>query len=578
MLRLLAGSLLFVAAPALAQGPPPVRDGAFVSAEGTRFVVDGSAFHVVGANVAVMHGRTQREHARATLEAAAADGLSLVRVWALGEYPSDAPPWTRDYAFRIGPDGWIEASYAHLDQVLLDARQLGLRVVIVLANRWGDYGGIPAYLRWEGREPARHPPSLALTAFWECASCEARYREHVRRLVTRVSSLTGLAYADDPTIFAWELMNEAEAAGTIGEAAMIAWIDRQARFLRSLDASHMISAGHIGYARLRDRALWTRACSLASISYCDSHAYPLRPGRVESEARLLRWIDDRVQLAHHVAAKPLLFGELGVPGDRRRVYGRPRAAWLRTFFRRVLANGASGGLLWTYLPSTERPRTYAIYAHGERERGTADLRRALARVAQQAARRSPRASNPRVSAARGDALLDDPRVTRRGPRTIHGAGEAEVRVDPLAFERARFEAAGAFAGEGAIPHFHGSGAGQVTYLVRRPALARGPHTLTLRLRASSELPGSGGGASEADTSTLTVAIDGVELGTVIAPPDDGVGAWLELTVDAAMIPRRAVHRLELRAADAGAGGVCLYGATETGEPAGITLAWRASGQ
>ena len=573
MLRLLAGSLLLVATPALAQGPPPVRDGAFVSVDGTRFVADGNAFHVVGANVAVMHGRTQREHARATLEAAAADGLSLVRVWALGEYPSDAPSWTRDYAFRVGPDGWIDATYAHLDQVLVDARRLGLRVVIVLANRWGDYGGIPAYLRWEGQEPARHPPPLALTAFWECASCEARYREHVRRLVTRVNPLTGLAYADDPTIFAWELMNEAEAAGSIGEAAMIAWIDRQARFVRTLDARHMISAGHIGYARLRDRALWTRACSLESISYCDSHAYPLRPGRVETEARLLRWIDDRVQLAHHVAAKPLLFGELGVPGDRRRVHGRPRAAWLRTFFRRVIANGASGGLLWTYLPSTENPRTYAIYAHGDREGATADLRRAIAGVARLATRRPPRASNRRVSAALGDTLLDDPRVTLRGPRTIHGAGEAEVVVDPLAFERARFEAAGAFAGEGAIPHFHGSGAGTVTYLVRRPALDGEHRTLTIRLRASSELPGSSGGASEADTSVLTVAMDGVELGALTAPPDDGVGAWLELVVDAAMIPERAVHRLEIRAGDAAAGGVCLYGTTEAGEPAGITVTW-----
>src|SRR5690606_20238975 len=310
---------------------------------------------------------------------------------------------------------------------------------------------------------------------------------------------------------------------------------------------------------------------------CDSHAYPMRPGRMQSEARLLRWIDDRVQLAHHVAAKPLLYGELGVPGVRRRVLRRPPAAWTRTFFRRVLANGASGGLLWTYLPSTESQRTYAVYAHGERQRGTADLRRALARVARLAARRSPRASNPRVSAARGDALLDDPRVTLRGRRTSHGAGEAEVRVDPLAFERARFEAAGAFAGESAesaIPHFHGSGAGFVTYRVRRP-LDRALRTLTIRLRASSELPGSGGGASEADTSTLTIVMDGVELGTLTAPPDDGAGAWLELTVDAAMIPRLAVHRLEIRAGAAGAGGVCLYGATETGEPAGITLAWRA---
>lgn len=573
MHRLFPLALVAVSSAAFAQGPPPIRDGAFVSAGSSSFLVDGRAFHVVGANVAVMHGREQREQAHETLAAAAEDGLSVVRVWALGEYPEDAPTWARSYAFRIGADGWIDETYAHLDAVLAEARRLGLRVVLVLANRWGDYGGIPAYLRYAGHAPAeRHLAPLALTAFWQDAECERQYQEHARRLVTRINSVTGVPYAEDPTIFAWELINEAEAAGVEGEAAMLAWMDRQARFIRALDPNHMISAGHIGYTRRRERALWTRACALEPISYCDSHAYPWREGRVETQARLRRWIDDRVQLAHHVARKPLLFGELGVPADRRHVFGIRRTAWLRAFFARLIANGASGGMLWTYLPSGSRPRAYAIYAHGEREASTLDLRRAIARIARRAARREPRSENPTVRAERGAALLDDPSVDLRGPRSVHRAWDNVVRIDPLAFERARFEAAGTWSREGSIPHFYGSGAGRLTYLLRRPRTSTPDSMLTIRLRASSELPGAGSGASAADTSLLTIVLDGIELGTITVPPDDGIGAWRELTVDASRLPRPAgISRLEIRAADAGAGGVCLYGATDTGEPAGIEL-------
>ncbi len=573
---------LTLAMPALAQ--PPVRDGSFVRAEGTSFVVDGQPFHVIGANVAVMHGRDQRTEMEETLATAARDGLSLVRVWALGEYPADAPNWARQYAFRVGPDGWVEESFVHLDRVLAEARRLGLRVVIVLANRWGDYGGVPAYLGWSGASIDRHPTPLALTSFWECGDCEVRYREHVERVVGRVNSVTGVAYADDPTIFAWELINEADAAGAVGEGAMLRWMERQAALVRSLDQSHMISAGHIGYSRMQARALWARACAIEGVSYCDSHAYPLRDGYVRDAPRLMRWIDDRVQLAHFGVGKPLLFGEVGVPTEQRAVFGRERGRWLSMFLRRVITDGAAGAMLWTYLPSGSRPRAYSVYASGERERRTIDVRRALSAVARLARDRAPRSSNARLYAERGDAPLFDPVTLVRGPAIVENAwrdeGDARVlRVDPLSFERARFELAGAYSGDVGLPHFYGSGAGTVSFRFRAP---RAPaSSIVIRARVSSELPGSGGSASEADTSRLTIAIDGVELGTITAPPDDGAGAWVELAVDdpsaLAAIARRGVHRLQIRAGSEGAGGVCIYGATERGEPAGIELRWVSGG-
>jgi hypothetical protein len=52
--------------------------------------------------------------------------------------------------FRIGPEDFIEDAYVQLDRVLAAARVRQIRLIITLANYWGDYGGIPRYLAWAG--------------------------------------------------------------------------------------------------------------------------------------------------------------------------------------------------------------------------------------------------------------------------------------------------------------------------------------------------------------------------------------------------------------------------------------------
>lgn len=544
-----------------------------MTVSGTRFVVGDEPFHAMGANAAVMHGTPHRVAARATLEAIAEDGATVVRIWALGEYPDDAPTWARSFAFRIGEAGWVESSFVHLDEVLDHARQLGLRVIVVLANRWGDFGGTSQYLRWAGHEiEGRSVPPLGLTAFWDCAPCEASYRQHVRRVVSRTSSTTGAAYTDDPTIFAWELMNEAEAAGVHGEASMLAWMTRQAALVHELAPRQLVSAGHIGYSRLRDRQLFQRVCGLDGIDYCDSHAYPLRSGRVRTFGGLARWVDDRVQLAHHVVGRPILFGEVGVRTDQRAIRGRPRGAWLDRFFRQLVVDGAAGALIWTYLPSQGRRRPYGVYTSGARASETADIRRLMARSARRARRHPPRERNPRLGAERGDRPIFDPTVRIARRRDPHDTWSREtepetLRIDPRELERAAFEGAGTYDGDPGLPHFYGAGGGEVSYrfVSRRAA----PSQLTIRLHASSELPGAGLGAGPEDVSALRVSIDGVELGALVAPPDDGVGDVIELTVEAPALPRRRTRRLTIRADR----GVCLYAQDVEAHATGIELRW-----
>jgi len=42
------------------------------------------------------------------------------------------------------------------------------------------------------------------------------YKENIRKVIQRVNVFTGVMYRDDPTIMAWELINEPRQGGARG--------------------------------------------------------------------------------------------------------------------------------------------------------------------------------------------------------------------------------------------------------------------------------------------------------------------------------------------------------------------------
>jgi mannan endo-1,4-beta-mannosidase len=577
-------------APGRAQQPADRDDrDTFVRVEGTRFVVGERDFPFLGANVAVMHGLAHRAALGAVLDAVRDDGLRVVRVWALGEADAGAPAWARDYAFRVGEDGWVATSFAHLDRVLAEARARELRVVVVLANRWADYGGIPRYLRWAGQlapdDPRREPTELELAGFYDCARCDALYRAHVERVVGRVNALTGVPYRDDATIAAWELANELTAHPR-DRAALVRWVAETARFVRALDANHLVAAGHLGYARASDRATWLAVQQLPEIDYADAHAYPLRSGRVRTRADLARFVDDRAQHALFVARKPLVFGEVGFSSSRRGRPGGTRAAWFESFLARCHRDGVAGALVWHYAPHDPRAREHAIAPDVPGDAATRAVRRVLTQASARWTRTPPTPRNARLGVEHGDApiaRLDRVLRVRAAPsrawRTLE-MNERALAIDPLAPAYARFEEVGVWR-EAPGPHAWGAGGGEVVYRFASPRGSRIPARLVIGLRASSELPGPGAGARASDIARIEVAVNGVVLGVLDAPPDDGRGAWLTLEVrDTALLarafaPRARAHALRLRVdPDVGAAGLCLYASGAEGDAsAGIRLVW-----
>lgn len=582
-----AGWLVAAVVAALALPLPsraePIPDGAFVRARGTEFVVGDQPFRFVGANIDPLHGDINRPRAAEIIRALPKDGLTVARVWVLGEGLPDASDWSRRFElFRAGPTDFIEGSFVLLDQVLAEARQAGVRVILTLSNNWKDYGGAPMYLRWAGLSSE----GLGLEEFYRNEQTRAFFRAHLVRMLERKNSITGVRYVDDPTIFAWELMNESTVLTSDGQKARMGWISEMTRLIKARDPNHMVSAGLLGYSMRSERAEWIRTQQLPEIDYCDSHLYMQNSEGGISLRRMHEFLDDRAQLAQFVIKKPLLIGEFGFRTDGELQYlGLPRRRWFHELLDRLFRDRGAGALVWIYQPYHGKPRDFGIYIDRP---DTDDVRDTLRRFAERLRQGFSAPPNPRLSAERKDGLLYDPLITLYGPRTLHSAWRSlpgkglELAIPVGEYRRARFERTGVWNGK-PVAHAYGAEAGAYVYRFAAPAAAapaagtarpgtarRGPPMrVEIEARLSSEWPGA---VAPADGGSLiSVFIDDQRIAERPVIADNGLGQRELFTItDPRILARLAtgVHTLTFAVADGPqAHGLCIYGAWMDDEPA-----------
>ena len=300
-----------------------------------------------------------------TLRQAAQAGIRVVRIWASGEGgPGDVGPvadladWPRTHPLRWAPGKWNEEALVHLDNVIAEAGRNKLLVQLCLANWWRDTGGVTQYLRWAGitdaadeKFPFGINPERAML-FYTNEETRRLYREQLEKLAHRRNTVTGLLYCDDPTIFGWELMNEAQAV-TSRWAERRAWIAEMSSYLKWLDPNHIIAPGDWGYRTAAERREWVRDHLLPNIDYCDVHNYPRddTDSFVDSPKALVEFIDNRAAAAFAVG-KPLVFGEfgMGVEGYN----GFSQVDWYRAYFESNLRAGAGGAMFWILTPDPAR--------------------------------------------------------------------------------------------------------------------------------------------------------------------------------------------------------------------------------
>lgn len=314
-----------------------------MQARGREFILDGQPYAFVGANLwyGAYLGAGQDtgdiERLRAELDLLQSIGVTNLRV--LGA--SESGPMTHSVkpTFRGPSDDYNQDLLRGLDVLLAEMAARDLKAVIYLNNFWEWSGGMGTYLSWVngGRfvdlgDPEQPWPAYPLFTmqFYESEAANARYRDYVKAVVTRTNSVTGVPYADDGTIMAWQLANEPRPGADSKPGhnvlpAFFRWIDATAGFIKSLDAEHLVSTGSEGVVGcVNESACFLRAHENREIDYLTFHIWPKNwgwlaeadmPGTIErSVTRAGRYVDQHVAQAEALD-KPLVLEEFGLPRD-----------------------------------------------------------------------------------------------------------------------------------------------------------------------------------------------------------------------------------------------------------------------
>lgn len=169
-----------------------------------------------------------------------------------------------------------------LDYLLSELEKRDMTAVLFLNNSWQWSGGFGSYLEWSGEGPV---PEASDWDAYQAYHSRFMLNEkaislsdaHIRKVVTRVSSITGKRYADSPAIMAWELCNEPRpfSRTETSKEALLSWVEHQSTLIKELDPNHLVTTGSEGlYGCESDTALLRRIHAVSSIDYVCVHIWP----------------------------------------------------------------------------------------------------------------------------------------------------------------------------------------------------------------------------------------------------------------------------------------------------------------
>eukprot|EP00891_Asterochloris_glomerata_P005372 jgi/Astpho2/5372/fgenesh1_pg.00075_%23_44_t len=169
---------------------------------------------------------------REVMDLAVSNNLTVMRIWAQS-VDSLA-------ALQISPGVYKEEMFRGLDYALDQASQRNIKVIASFIDNWQYNNGLQQYANW-----AVGPAATPLD-FYTNPTAQGYYRDHVKTVINRVNTINGRPYVDDPTIFAWDLINEPHCIGC-PNGTIATWVNMMAPYVKSLDKNHLLTLGEEGF-------------------------------------------------------------------------------------------------------------------------------------------------------------------------------------------------------------------------------------------------------------------------------------------------------------------------------------------
>eukprot|EP01026_Neomeris_dumetosa_P036820 TRINITY_DN2976_c0_g1_i11.p1 TRINITY_DN2976_c0_g1~~TRINITY_DN2976_c0_g1_i11.p1 ORF type:complete len:487 (-),score=43.13 TRINITY_DN2976_c0_g1_i11:309-1628(-) len=273
---------------------------------------------------------------------ASSAGLNTLRTWA---HTNDAK-----FPFQISPGVYDESAFQSLDYILEEARRNGMKVILSFVDNWKYYNGVAQYVDWSKSAPVRNqsrpvdqfgdpnPVTFAhenekiyetarQILFFTDKDCKMFYKSHIVAILNRINKFNGRKYKDDPTIMAWDLLNEPRCEKwMIPKCPEILqkWLVEMANFVRSKDPNHLITIGSEGFYGVNSQHTvhnpqeWAADMGqdfvsnnlIQNIDFATIHVWPNNWNRTSTSCQK-QWIQSHTEVANQEIKKPLLLEEFG---------------------------------------------------------------------------------------------------------------------------------------------------------------------------------------------------------------------------------------------------------------------------
>ncbi|MGL6313284.1 hypothetical protein [Vibrio sp. WXL103] len=216
------------------------------------------------------------------------------------------------YHVSFAPNGALEFNeelWQDFDLMLDLANQHGVRLIVPLIDFWDWWGGI---------EQLANNRGVSKAGFYTNAKVKADYKRMVSYILNRVNTISGVAYKDDPAIFAWETGNELMDVPD-------AWTKEMSAYIKSIDSKHLLMDGQYGMVS-------TASAMNPNVDILSNHYYWANQDNTDNYAE--RFMRDWNNFG---AIKPFFVGEVGLASTDK----------LTDVVESVVDSGAMGIMLWS---------------------------------------------------------------------------------------------------------------------------------------------------------------------------------------------------------------------------------------
>ncbi len=309
--------------PASTPSPAPATPATgFVTRNGSRLLLAGVPYRFAGSNI---YNANSIDNCWYTLGSGGGLDSSLT---AIGSGQKVFRAWFfQSLATKNGVRNW-----SAFDHTLAVAKAHGQRVIVTLGNQWGDCeDGVYKSESWY---QSAYGTQLA-------AGMPKTYRDWVAEVIAR--------YKDNPTILAWQLMNEAEDATSRGggcsataSATLKAFVQSMATLVKEIDSNHLLSLGTMGSGQCGTSGVaYQDLHSVPGIDLCEYHDYAAPTVALPSNLR------EDVGYCNALN-KPMFVGETGIQAATVGSSISTRASDFGAKFSAQFAAGVVGELIWAW--------------------------------------------------------------------------------------------------------------------------------------------------------------------------------------------------------------------------------------